>query len=201
MLHTALATAPDRPMVPAAAALAGIALVGAMLAFTARVLLVPHPGAAVTSAAPGALPSAAVAPVAILQPPAAGAELTLVFRAAGASYLSLVDLADDDDHADAIPTPLHGPPHVAHGGGIVAAVAPVDDDDVPAVYLGWQGRRVVVDDVCPTTVVGFAVVSRQISGRGPRIAGDPLRSGHAVLAARLDGCTGSYARDAAPATW
>jgi hypothetical protein len=58
MLHTALATAPDRPMVPAAATVAGVALVGAMVALTARVLLVPHPAAA-ESAPPAVACSAA----------------------------------------------------------------------------------------------------------------------------------------------
>lgn len=47
MLHSALATAPDRPMVPVAAAVAGIALVGAMLVLAAGIALAPHQAAAV----------------------------------------------------------------------------------------------------------------------------------------------------------
>jgi hypothetical protein len=59
----------------------------------------------------------------------------------------------------------------------------------------------MVDEVCMATVTGFAVVSRLVGD--PDYAGVPawtaasvMRTGHAVLAARLDQCTGSFARDA-----
>lgn len=201
MLHTALATAPDRPMAHAAAIVAGIALTGAALMYTASVIAAPGEAAAARPALPpepSAAPLAAPAPA---QPPGDDAPLTLVFHAAGASYVSLADLADEDDHPDAIATPRHARPRVSRDGGITAAVASVEGDDVPAAYHGWQGRQVEVDDVCAATVVGFAVVARRAGPRGRRTprADDALRSGHAVLAARLDRCTGSYARDASPA--
>jgi hypothetical protein len=69
MLHTALATAPDRPMVPVAAVVASIALAGAALVFAARALTASgdppahraHPVAAARSVAPAPVP----APVAL----------------------------------------------------------------------------------------------------------------------------------------
>jgi len=205
MLHAALATAPDRSMVPAAAALAGLALTGALLALAVPWIGPPHRVVAALPAEPSVLPPAPVA-VATARPSGDDAALTLVFHAAGASYLSLADLADPDDHRDAIETPRHAPPRVSRDAGVVAAVALVDEADVPVGYRSWRGRRVVVDDICAATVVGFAVVARRIASRRrrahPLSAGDALRSGHAVLAARLDGCIGSYAHDAAPdAAW
>jgi hypothetical protein len=202
MLHTALSTAPDRPMVHVAAVVAGIALTGAGLVLAASALIAAdEPGAHRVPAPPAlSLPTApAVAPVAAA--PAAGPEpLTLVFRAGGASYLSLADLADGDDHAD----PLEAPPHGAldrtrDRDGVTAAIATIAEQDVPADQRRWLGRRVEVDDVCTATVVGFAVVARQQrtpGGTAPRTDA-VLRSGHAVLAARLDHCTGSYARELA----
>jgi hypothetical protein len=201
MLHTALATAPGRPMVPVAAVVAGIALTGAALVFAARALTASHEppahhevAAAAARSAPPALPALVAAPVAAAPAqPAGSGPLALVFGAGGASYLSLAYLADGDGHPAALAVPLRG----SRGrDGVVAAVAPVDARDVPAGYQRWLGRRIEVDDVCTATVVGFAVVARQAGARGRTAAPPPgavLRSGHAVLAARLDGCTGSYA--------
>jgi hypothetical protein len=210
MLHTALATAPDRPMVPVAAVVAGIALTGAALVFAARALTASHEpparheppahrevAAAAARSAPPALVVAPVAAPVAAAPPAGSGPLALVFSAGGASYLSLAYLADGDGHAAALAVPPHGALRGSRGrDGVVAAVAPVDERDVPAGYQRWLGRRIEVDDVCTATVVGFAVVARQPGARGRTAAPPPgavLRSGHAVLAARLDGCTGSYA--------
>ncbi|HEX3477942.1 MAG TPA: hypothetical protein VHT91_23125 [Kofleriaceae bacterium] len=203
MLHTALATAPDRPMVHVAAVVAGIALTGAGLVFaTSALIAADEPGAHRAPAPPAlSIPSEpAVAPVAAALP--AGPEpLALVFRAGDASYLSIADLPDGDGHA----TPLQTPPHGAlqrsrDRDGVTAAIATVAEQDVPADQLRWLGRRVDVDDVCTATVIGFAVVARQqrTPGRIALPADAVLRSGHAVLAARLDRCTGSYARELAP---
>ncbi|HMG54022.1 MAG TPA: hypothetical protein VK601_11075, partial [Kofleriaceae bacterium] len=57
-------------------------------------------------------------------------------------------------------------------------------------------------EVCLATVTGFAVVSRLVgdpgyAGVAKWTAAGVLGSGHAVLAARLDRCVGSFARDAA----
>jgi hypothetical protein len=202
MLHTALATAPGRPMVHVAAVVAGIALTGAALVLAASALTAPdHPAARRGSAPALTLPPApAVAPRAAATP--AGPErLALVFRAGGASYLSLADLPDGDDHADPLETPPHGALQRSRDrDGVTAAVATVAEHDVPADHLRWLGRRVEVDDVCTATVVGFAVVARRqrTPGRMAPPTDAVLRSGHAVLAARLDRCTGSYARELAP---
>lgn len=200
MLHTALATAPGRPMVHVAAVVAGIALTGAALVFAASALTAPdEPRARRAAPAPTAALPESPAPVAAapVAPPDGSDPLALVFRAGGASYLSLAYLPDGDGHAATLEMPPHGALHGSRGrDGVAAAIATVDERDVPARYQRWLGRRVEVDDVCTATVVGFAVVARQASARGrtgaPQTAA-VLRSGHAVLAARLDGCTGSYA--------
>lgn len=195
MLHTALVTAPDRSMAPVAAAVAGIALTGAALAFAAGMLTAPHERPVIVrvqpSAAWSALPPASPAP----ELPPAEPPPMLVFHTAGASYVSLADLPDDDDHDDAIAMPRHGRSRVSREDGITAAVAAIEAGDVPAAYQDWQGRRVEVDDICAAAVVGFAVVSRRADGRGHgRHSPGALRPGHTVLAARLDRCTGSFAR-------
>jgi hypothetical protein len=204
MLHTALATAPDRPMVPIAAVVAGIALTGAALVFAAGALTASAgpPAHRVDPAATArsvAVPVTAPVPAAAPAAPAGRDPLALVVRADGASYLSLAYLADGDGHAAALAVPPHGPLRGSRDReGIAAAVAPIDARDVPAGYQRWLGRRIEVDEICAATVVGFAVVARQASAHGrTRAATEPaavLRTGHAVLAARLDGCTGSYAR-------
>src|SRR4051812_16990898 len=115
MLHTALATAPDRPMVPVAVVVAGIALTGAALVFAAGALTASadpafhRGGPAATARSVAALTTAPVA-AAIAAPaaPATRDPLALVVRAGGASYLSLAYLADGDDHAAALEVPPHG---------------------------------------------------------------------------------------------
>lgn len=203
MLHTALATAPGRPMVHVAAVVAGVALTGAALVFAASALVPADEPVASSAPRPDALlvpPAPVAAPVAAA-PPAGAQPLALVFRAGGASYLSLADLPDGDDHADTLDPPPYGALRRSRDpGGVTAAIAAVAEGDVPAGYQRWLGRRVGVDDVCTATVVGFAVVARRASARGrtaPRTDA-VLRGGHAVLAARLDGCTGSYARELGP---
>jgi hypothetical protein len=202
MLHTALATAPGRPMVHVAAVVAGVALTGAALVLAASALAAPDERATRRVSPPALfVPLApAVSPVAAA-PPAGAVPLALVFRAGGASDLSLADLPDGDDHADPLETPPHGALQRSRDrDGVTAAVATVAEQDVPADHLRWLGRQVEVDDVCTATVVGFAVVARQqrTPGRTAPRTDAVLRSGHAVLAARLDRCTGSYARDLAP---
>jgi len=187
-------------MVHVAAVVAGIALTGAALVFAASALAAPEPAARrVSQPALTVPPAPAVTPLAAA-PPAGPERLALVFRAGGASYLSLADLPDGDDHADPLETPAHGALHRSSDrDGVTAAVAAVAEQDVPADHLRWLGRRVEVDDVCTATVVGFAVVARRQRTPGSTPPTDAvLRSGHAVLAARLDRCTGSYARELAP---
>lgn len=79
MLHTALATAPDRPMVHVAAIVAGIALTGAALVAAASALAAPdEPAARRVSKSPALAvpPAPSVAPV--VTAPTGPEPLTLV---------------------------------------------------------------------------------------------------------------------------
>lgn len=194
----------------------GLAAVATAAALTGVVLAAA--GSAPAPAAPAALAVAPI-PVAVLpaSPPAmalspspspeAGRDaapaspLMFVFHAGGATYVKLADLEDPDGHSDALAMPRHGRPRLSRRGddGVTAAIASVAERDVPGPYTRWQDRRVEVDEVCTASVVGFAVVSRLVGA--PERAGElrwtarnVMRSGHAVLAARLDGCIGSFAR-------
>jgi hypothetical protein len=200
MLHTALATAPDRPMFHVAAALAGVALCGAGIALVAEAIHATDAAPVAAAAPASAAPVAPPAPVAPLVSGASddAAAMKLVIRAGGASYLWLADLTDCDEHDEAIAVPRHGALHLSRdrSDDTVAAVAMVADRDVPGTLQRWQGRRVEVDASCTATVVGFAVVARRVDSHAGRwTAAEVLGSGHAVLAARLDGCIGSFARD------
>lgn len=203
MLHAAIATAPDRPISTIAAALAGVALSAALIVLTVE--LIPAPAATLSVAA-------AVAPPAPPAPPAradtaepAPDPLMLVFRVGGETYLRLADLEDGDAHDEVLAVPRHGKPRRHHddGDGVTAAIATVADRDVPVALQRWQGRRVEVDAGCTATVVGFAVVVRRADEPGDARSSHSsvrraLHRDHAVLAARLDRCVGSFARDASP---
>ncbi|MGE0869530.1 MAG: hypothetical protein AB7P03_13265 [Kofleriaceae bacterium] len=177
---------------------AGCALVGAGLAFG---LAADHRAAvpAVSIAAAPLIPVAerVVQPVAAPPEPAQTMELALVFEAGGATYLKLADLASDL-------IPPHHPFALVEGEARAAVIGHVNDGDVPAPYRPWKGRTVVVDGTCTATVVEFAVVSRLVGDTGYADVADGegwsvdsvMRNGGAMLAAKLDGCTGSYARDA-----
>lgn len=129
-------------------------------------------------------------------------EIQLLFRAGDATYMRLADLERDADGARMWPP--HAAPRLLNEDGVHVVLADVRDADVPAFHRAWAGKQVVVDGTCRATVTGFAVASR--------LAGSPVyagiekddwdvasvsHSGTAVLAARLDGCSGTYARDAA----
>jgi hypothetical protein len=120
-------------------------------------------------------------------------ELLFVFRAGDATYVRLADLE--------LGLPKHGPAKLFEDAHGTAAVAGVQPADVPRPYRELRGTRMRVDAACTAKVVGFAVVAR-LAG-DPAYAGieDPawtarsvMARGARVLAAQLDGCTGSYAR-------
>lgn len=156
--------------------------------------------------APSPAPRVQIVPVHVVPTPARTAaqpvrstELGLVFSAGGASYMKLAELGDGREIM-----PKHGKPRLFESDGIESAVAAVQESDLPLAYRRWQDRAVLVDGTCRTRVVGFAVVSR-LSG-DPGYAGiadaswtadSVLARGSVVLAAKLAGCTGTYARDAA----
>ena len=70
----------------------------------------------------------------------------------------------------------------------------------------WIGKRVMVDGTCTANVVGFAKIARLAGNTGYArmddsdgtwTASDVMDHGAAMLAAKLDGCHGTWARDAA----
>jgi hypothetical protein len=174
---------------------AGIALVAAS---ASPVALTPE--VEVETPVPAPEPRAAVA--ASEQAAPIADEIKLVFRAGGASYMRLADLERDD--AGALQWPRHGAPRLVTEGWIDSAIAAVAEPDLPAEHRAWAGRQVVVDGTCRATVTGFAVVSRLTGDTA--YAGiekeqwdvaSVMEAGSQVLAARLDGCSGTFARDAA----
>ncbi len=120
-------------------------------------------------------------------------QLLFALRVDGAEY---VRLADDE-------LPAHAPPRLVEQAGVAIAIADVQPRDLPAGERAWLGRAVRVDARCTAAVTGFAVIAR-LAGE-PRYAGEQaltwtatsvLAHGQLVLAARLDRCDGTYARDA-----
>jgi hypothetical protein len=130
------------------------------------------------------------------------AEFAMVFSVDGVSYLRL----SADEQATS-----HGHERMVDDGTSIAVIAPVSMSAVSPEMRRWAGRTVMVDGTCRARVVGFAEVSR--------VAGDPpgtgdyyyspeedrpdekpewtiesVRADNVVLAAKLDGCSGSWAR-------
>jgi hypothetical protein len=128
--------------------------------------------------------------------------IQLLFRTGGATYMRLTDLERDGDGARH--WPRHTAPRLLTEEGVSTALATVRDSDVPAIHRAWAGKQVVVDGTCRASVSGFAIASRLVGS--PAYAGiekedwdaaSVMYLGTPVLAARLDGCKGTYARDAA----
>jgi hypothetical protein len=137
------------------------------------------------------------AAVAVTEPeqPASNDELQLVFAANGAMYMKLADVDRDA-------MPQHGKPKLHSKDYVEHAIATVAREDMPIELRRWEGRKVRVDNTCETSVTGFAIVSRLTGDTGYAgidgkwTARNVLESGSAVLAAKLAGCTGTFARDA-----
>ncbi len=125
-------------------------------------------------------------------------ELAFVFTAGGSTWMRISDIDENQ-----IPPP-HGRPHLHESEGAITAIAMLDPEQTPRRLRAWKGRRVVVDGRCSATVTGLAVVSRLVGdpGYAPDGADDQwtavsaFRNGRQMIAARLDGCAGSWARDA-----
>lgn len=127
-------------------------------------------------------------------------EFAMVFSVDGTSYLRL----STDEEASA-----RGPGKFIDEGGIASVVAQVATAAMPDDLRKWAGRTVLVNGTCRARVVGFAEVSR-VSG----YASDPhnydedgnhiepeawtaelvLERNDVTLAAKLDGCDGTWAR-------
>ena len=126
------------------------------------------------------------------------AELAFVFSVDGVSYVRL----SSEERALA-----RGSARMIEEDGVYAVVAPVTTAAMPAELRAWAGRSVLVDGVCRARVVGFAEVSRisgdpadpyrEDMGEGGEPATWTIESvtdSGVVLAAELDGCTGTWAR-------
>jgi hypothetical protein len=179
---------------------------------------VEQPAALASAVAQRAIPP--TPPPAPLEP-----GFAFVFEVDGASYLQLQDMdaldldegnSDDvdEDLEEALrparaPLPPHAQPVLVRVDGIpFAAVAAVQAGDLPAAIAGWQGREVLVEGACRAHVTGFALLSRVYSEdlayeeQEQRLSAVELARmifddlGHLVLAARLDGCQGTYAQPA-----
>jgi hypothetical protein len=209
--------------VPSLALPVGLGVGLGLLAVGAAALAVARGGA---PAAPGPAIELGGVPREPLTPPRAAAaapevepiidELLLALEVGGVTYARLADLSGDRAEA----RPRHAAPRLlaagdadrdgdADGDGVASAVAEVAISDLPARARRWAGRAVVVTGgggaACTARVAGFAIVAR-VTGV-PGYAGEAegtewtaatvLEHGAPVLAARLDGCRGTYARDAA----
>lgn len=126
------------------------------------------------------------------------AEFAFVFSLDGESYVRL----SSEERAL-----VRGSARMIEEDGVYAVVAPVTTVAMPAELRAWAGRSVLVDGVCRARVVGFAEVSRisgepsdpysEDAGEGGAPAAwtiESITDSGVVLAAKLDGCTGTWAR-------
>ncbi|MEO8550873.1 MAG: hypothetical protein ABI678_12895 [Kofleriaceae bacterium] len=136
--------------------------------------------------------------------PAPSTQLGFVFELDGAHWMIL----------DVDPTTIehHRAPHLVGDPDYPSAtLVALRDRDQPAALRAWRNTRVIVDGSCTDTVRDFALIS-QVTGE-PSYAEDATdeslghwsratiaEHGLTVVAAKLDHCTGTYARAAtAPA--
>jgi len=126
------------------------------------------------------------------------AEFAMVFAVDGTSYLRL----SAEERAS-----VRGAARLVEHDGVFSVVAPVTTDAMPADLRAWAGRSVLVDGTCRARVVGFAEVSRVSGDAGPSWdyeedkpveapawTIESVSESNVTLAAKLDGCTGTWAR-------
>ncbi len=198
-MRPSLVTATRNHVGPAATGLlcglsAGLAVATVIVARTpAELRVIEHVATPVLVPMP--MPVPMMIPAAAVDPRAH--EIALVFTVNKVTYVKLANLGESGELM-----PKHGKPKLVNRDGGASVVETVREADMPPALRAWQGRHVVVDGTCEATVTGFAVVA-QLSGdagyasRDTWDADSVLESGTPVLAARLDKCTGTYARDAA----
>jgi len=183
----------------------GGALLGAMglfLGHSPDPLPVP---AAVPAPVTVAVPVPAPAPVPYAVPAPAPAlvrgtraDFGFVFRAANTTWLTL---ADGDEMSK---LPRHATARVfAENEWNPEVVAVVLPSDLPPDLRRWEGREVLVEGGCRARVSGFAIVARLVgtveyasTEAKSWTAEATFENGQRVIAAQLDGCHGSYGRDA-----
>lgn len=146
--------------------------------------------------------------------PVRSSQLLFAFTANHATYVRLADLkspreADPEADSDAphharpsLAIPHHGKLRLATDDGVQSVIGAVATRDVPAAYASWLGKTIKVDNSCTATITGFAVIA-QVTGDASYTGDEQwttknvLASGQPMLAAKLDHCTGKFARDAA----
>jgi hypothetical protein len=135
--------------------------------------------------------------------------VAMVFTAQGETWMKLENLAvlGENTDFDGVPRsafPKHGKIKYTREDYVEIATAPIALADVPATHRDRLGDKIIVDGTCATYISGFAIVAR-LTG-SPGYAGDDvngrwtaksvMRYGAPMIAAKLDGCTGTLARDA-----
>ncbi|MFN0248595.1 MAG: hypothetical protein ACKV2T_17010 [Kofleriaceae bacterium] len=135
--------------------------------------------------------------------------VAMVFTAQGATWMKLESLRvlGEDTGMDGVPRaafPKHGTIRHTTEDYVEIATAPIAIDDVPPAHRDRLGDKIIVDGSCVAYITGFYVVAR-LTG-SPGYAGDDvdadwsgksiMRYGAPMIAAKLDTCQGTLARDA-----
>lgn len=134
----------------------------------------------------------------------------MVFTAQGSTWMKIENVAvlgetTDSEGVPRAAMPKHGPIRYTREDWVETAIAPLDLADVPAESRERLGDKIIVDGTCTAYITGFAIVSR-LTG-SPGYAGDDtssewnansvMRYGEPMIAAKLDRCDGTLARDGA----
>lgn len=137
-----------------------------------------------TTFVPPTLPKVIRVEVPVVAPPPAkrveSSELALVF-AVGKQHFVKLGSADGIKHGKAKHLKIDG---------MDAAIASVTAEHP------WVGREVIVDGTCKAKITELAIVARLEGWDEKYTAKEVMESGSPVLAGKLDGCEGSYARPA-----
>lgn len=160
-------------------------LVVASLALAATSLVGRDEPACMTTFVPPTLPTIVRVEVPVAPPPVEkrveSSELALVFSVGKQTFVKL-------GSADGI---KHGKAKHVKVDGMDAAIAKVTSEHP------WFGREVIVDGTCTAKVTELAIVARLQGWDEKYTASDVMDEGMPVLAGKLDGCQGKYARPAA----
>jgi hypothetical protein len=160
-------------------------LVVASLALAATSLVGRDKSECMTTFVPPTLPTIVRVEVPVAPPPVVkrveSSELALVFSVGKQSFVKL-------GSADGV---KHGKAKHVKVDGMDAAIAKVTGEHP------WLGREVMVDGICKAKVTELAIVARLEGYDEAYTTKQNLEEGAPVLAGKLDGCAGKYARPAA----